>query len=196
MANVTLPTPQLPAYSLRPVPPLLPWLSDFHLSLVLPVAAYWLMSLIFWYISVRDLFRQYRIHTPAEFKQRNRVSAREVLRSVLIQQAVQTALGLLIGYLTSPGDSCGSEHYDIACLGWTSALCFPYCSLDVEASWYRRHCDLGEEPGAYFGGISAVAVSKLAFGAGCREWVCSVGDVGCEGYLLGGICETYDRVLC
>ena len=33
--------------------------------------------------------------------------------------------------------------------------------------------------------MSAVAVSKLAFGAGCREWVCSVGDVGCEGYLLG-----------
>ena len=145
MANVTLSTPQLPAYSLRPVPPLLPWLSDFHLSLVLPVAAYWLMSLIFWYISERDLFRQYRLHTPAEFKQRNRVSAREVLRSVLIQQAVQTALGLLIGYLTSPGDSCGSEQYDVAV--WAGrvrsvSLTIPWMlrllGIDVTAIWEKN----------------------------------------------------------
>ena len=72
------------------------------------------MSLISWYISVPNLFRQYRLHTPAEYKQRNHVSAREVLRSVLIQQTMQTALGLLIGYLTFPGNSCGSEQYDIA----------------------------------------------------------------------------------
>lgn len=114
MANETLCAPPLPAYTLQPVPPLLSWISDFHLSLLLPVAAYWLMSLLFWCISVYDLFSQYRLHTPTELKQRNRVSATEVLRTILAQQAIQTALGLLIGYLTSPGDFHGREQYDIA----------------------------------------------------------------------------------
>lgn len=117
MANHTLDLPDipvLPSYTLTPVQPLLPWISDFHLSLVLPVAAYWLMSLIFWYIDRKDLWSQYRLHTPEEFKQRNRVSQIEVLRSVIFQQAIQTGLGLLIGYMTSAGDSHGSEAYDVA----------------------------------------------------------------------------------
>ncbi|KAL8829967.1 MAG: hypothetical protein Q9170_005954 [Blastenia crenularia] len=104
----------LPSYTLKPVPRLLPWLSDFHLSLVLPIAAYWFMSLIFYYIDKKDYFSQYRLHTPEEFKQRNRVTAREVLRSVLLQQAIQTALGLFIGYVTVAGDFYGKEEYDVA----------------------------------------------------------------------------------
>lgn len=97
----------------HPIPPLVPWVSDFHLSLILPVAAYWFMSLIFWYIDKKDWWPQYRIHTPAEFKQRNRVSKGEVLRSVIFQQVIQTAVGLSIGYLTSPGDLQGREDYDV-----------------------------------------------------------------------------------
>ncbi|KAL9583701.1 MAG: hypothetical protein Q9203_004969 [Teloschistes exilis] len=31
-------------YTLRPLPPLLPWISDFHLSLLLPIAIHWLVS--------------------------------------------------------------------------------------------------------------------------------------------------------
>ncbi|KAI4123420.1 MAG: hypothetical protein LQ338_005273 [Usnochroma carphineum] len=103
-----------PTYSLKPVPPLVPWVSDFHLSLVLPVAAYWLMSLVFWHIDKKGYFSEYRLHTPEEFKQRNRVTVAEVLRSVLIQQAVQTALGLFLGWATDAGDLCGREEYDIA----------------------------------------------------------------------------------
>ncbi|KAL9601433.1 MAG: hypothetical protein Q9219_002499 [cf. Caloplaca sp. 3 TL-2023] len=120
MANETLdfcPVPPyastLPSYTLKPVPRLLPWLSDFHLSLVLPVAAYWLMSLIFWYIDKKDYFSKYRLHTPEEFKQRNRVTVAEVLRSVLFQQAVQTALGLFLGYVLDAGDFYGKEEHDV-----------------------------------------------------------------------------------
>ena len=105
--------PVPPLMSPQPVPPLVPWVSDFHLSLVLPVAAYWFMSLIFWYIDKKDWWSQYRIHTPAEFKQRNRVSVGEVLRSVILQQVIQTALGLSIGYLTSPGDLAADEDHDL-----------------------------------------------------------------------------------
>lgn len=120
MANQTVhDMPHPPTYTLTPVPPLLPWLSDFHLSLLLPIAAYWLMSLIFFLISAFDLFAQHRLHTPEEFKRRNRVSAAQVLRSVLLQQAIQTGLGLLIGYLTAPGDFRGREEYDVVLwAGW------------------------------------------------------------------------------
>ncbi|KAL8797644.1 MAG: hypothetical protein Q9182_007147 [Xanthomendoza sp. 2 TL-2023] len=78
------------------------------------VAAYWTVSLIFWYIDKKDYFSQYRIHTPEEFKQRNRVTVAEVLRSILLQQVVQTALGLTLGYLLDAGDFQGREDYDIA----------------------------------------------------------------------------------
>ncbi|KAL8876388.1 MAG: hypothetical protein Q9198_005407, partial [Flavoplaca austrocitrina] len=76
--------------------------------------AYWLVSFIFWYIDKKDYWSQYRIHTPEEFKQRNRVTVGEVLRSILLQQAVQTVLGLCLGYLTAAGDFHGREDYDIA----------------------------------------------------------------------------------
>ncbi|KAK3172878.1 hypothetical protein OEA41_006203 [Lepraria neglecta] len=72
------------------------------------------MSLTFHLIDKYDLWSQYRIHTPEEFKQRNRVSVREVLRSVIFQQAIQTALGLWIGYLTDPGDEVGREEFEVA----------------------------------------------------------------------------------
>ncbi len=114
MDNQTVTLPPLPSYSLKPVPRLVPWLSDFHLSLVLPVLAYWLMSLTFHLISTYNLFSKYRLHTPEEFKTRNRVTVGEVLRSIIFQQAIQTALGLWLGYLLEAGDYYGKEEYDIA----------------------------------------------------------------------------------
>ena len=114
MDNQTVTLPLLPAYTLEPVPRLVPWLSDFHLSLVLPVLAYWLMSLTFHLISTYDLFSKYRLHTPEEFKTRNRVTVGEVLRSILLQQAIQTALGLWLGYVLEAGDYYGKEEYEIA----------------------------------------------------------------------------------
>ncbi|KAI4105683.1 MAG: hypothetical protein L6R37_002582 [Teloschistes peruensis] len=103
-----------PSYTLEPVPRILPWLSDFHLSLVLPVAAYWFMSLLFFFIDKKDYFSQYRLHTPEEFKQRNRVTVAEVLRSVLFQQAIQTALGLFLGWAMDAGDFYGRDDYEVA----------------------------------------------------------------------------------
>ncbi|KAK0507607.1 hypothetical protein JMJ35_010130 [Cladonia borealis] len=114
MDNQTVTLPPLPAYTLKPVPRLVPWLSDFHLSLVLPVLAYWLMSLIFHLISTYNLFSKYRLHTPQEFKTRNRVTVGEVLRSIILQQTIQTALGLWLGYVLEAGDYYGKEEYDIA----------------------------------------------------------------------------------
>ena len=114
MDNQTVTLPPLPSYTLKPVPRLVPWLSDFHLSLVLPVLAYWLWSLIFHLISTYDLFSKYRLHTPQEFKTRNRVAVGEVLRSIILQQIIQTALGLWLGYVLEAGDYYGKEEHDIA----------------------------------------------------------------------------------
>ncbi|KAL8921721.1 MAG: hypothetical protein Q9172_003870 [Xanthocarpia lactea] len=79
-------------------------------EMMLAKIIYWLLIPLF----QKNYWRQYRIHTPEELKQRNRVTVGEVLRSILLQQAVQTALGLCLGYLTDAGDFQGRDDYDIA----------------------------------------------------------------------------------
>lgn len=127
MANITAPSnvsmmsdlPPLPSYTLSPVQPLISFIPDFYLSLILPVAAYWMVSLIFHYIDVMDIWPQYRLHTPAEILKRNHVSRYEVARDVIIQQIIQTAVGAILG-LTEPEEAIGKEDYDIAC--WATRL--------------------------------------------------------------------------
>jgi sphinganine C4-monooxygenase len=111
--------PPLPSYTVTPVPQLLPFISDFALSLVLPIAAYWAVSLFFHCIDVYDIWPQYRLHTPAEILSRNRASRYEVARDVIIQQVIQTVVGGLIG-LTEAADMLGKEEYDIA--RWATRL--------------------------------------------------------------------------
>jgi len=105
--------PPLPSYTLSPVPALVPFIPDFYLSLILPIAAYWITSLFFHYIDVMDVWPQYRLHTPAEILNRNHVSRYEVARDVIIQQIVQTVVGAILG-LTEPEEMMGKENYDVA----------------------------------------------------------------------------------
>jgi sphinganine C4-monooxygenase len=117
MSNATLAAtlPPLPTYDLTPRPPLLPVLSDKLLVVLLPIAAYWVMSLFFHYLDVNDYLPQYRLHTPSELLKRNRVSRYEVVRDVLLQQFIQALTGTLIA-MTEPDDMVGSEKYDITVL--------------------------------------------------------------------------------
>jgi sphinganine C4-monooxygenase len=127
MANTTsfsdpsgmLNLPPLPTYSMTPVKPLLPYVSDFLLSLILPIAAYWLLSMVFHYIDINDIWPQYRLHTPAEILKRNHVSRYEVARDVIIQQVIQTAMGAVLG-LTEPVEMEGKQEYDVA--RWATRL--------------------------------------------------------------------------
>ena len=105
--------PRLPSYQLTLLPPLLWPIPDKLLTLLLPIAAYWGLSMFFHWIDTMDYFPQYRLHTPAEVAKRNRVSRREVVRSVFIQQVVQTAVGWVLG-MTEPDDYFGKEQYDVA----------------------------------------------------------------------------------
>lgn len=105
--------PPLPDFQLVPLPPLVAPIPDKLFTLLLPIAAYWILSLFFHWIDVNDYFSSYRLHTPAEVLKRNRVSRWEVIRDVLIQQLVQTVVGTLLG-MTEPDDFRGKEGYDVA----------------------------------------------------------------------------------
>lgn len=121
MANITSPLnmstldnlPPLPSYTLVPQEPLLSFLPDFYLSLFLPIAAYWIVSLFFHCIDVLDICPQYRLHTPAEILKRNRVTRYEVARDVIIQQIIQTIVGAILD-MSEPEEMIGKTDYDIA----------------------------------------------------------------------------------
>ena len=115
MLNLTVSydLPPLPDYKLSPLPALVPPIPDKFLTLLLPVAAYWIVSLFFHYIDTHDYLPQYRLHTPAEVLKRNRVSTRDVVRDVVLQQIIQTIIGAILG-MTEPDDTIGKEDYDVA----------------------------------------------------------------------------------
>jgi sphinganine C4-monooxygenase len=111
--------PPLPSYTLSPAPPLLSFIPDFYLSLLLLPVVYWAVSLFFHFIDVWDVWPQYRLHTPAEILKRNHVSRYEVARDVIIQQVIQAIMGVVLG-LTEPEEVIGKEDYDIA--RWATRL--------------------------------------------------------------------------
>ncbi|KAG9230847.1 fatty acid hydroxylase superfamily-domain-containing protein [Amylocarpus encephaloides] len=105
----------LPSYSLYPRPALFSNITDFHLSLLLPVLAYWVLSLFYALVSYFNLFSRHRIHTPIEFQNRNRARLRDVLRSVILQQVLQTTWGLFLGHIVlGTEEMIGRESYDLA----------------------------------------------------------------------------------
>lgn len=111
--NISNELPALPEYHLTPLPPLIWPIPDKLLTLLLPIAAYWSLSMLFHWIDTKDYFPQYRLHTPAEVAKRNKVSRWEVVRDVVLQQIIQTAVGVLLG-MTEPDDFFGKEKYDVA----------------------------------------------------------------------------------
>ncbi|KAF1811467.1 sphingolipid hydroxylase [Eremomyces bilateralis CBS 781.70] len=105
--------PPLPSYTINPLPPLIPGVPDAYIALALPVIGYWVVSGIFHFIDIYDLFPQYRLHTPAEITSRNKVGRWEVFRAVIIQQVIQTVVGLMFSW-TDPPAMYGKEDYDVA----------------------------------------------------------------------------------
>lgn len=73
--------------------PLFSFISDQSLALLLPVIVYWVYSLAFHWISLKEFswFEKYRIHDKEE-ETRNRVSLPEVIKAVIIQQLLQVSI--------------------------------------------------------------------------------------------------------
>lgn len=110
--NGTFLVPQAPAVRLSPKPSLLSFISDGHLTLALPVIAYWAYGLFFHYLDTHDMFVRYRLHTPEELTKRNKCSLRAVIQSVMMQHVIQTFFGVVLEFF-QPGEMIGSESYDI-----------------------------------------------------------------------------------
>ncbi|KAG0632858.1 fatty acid hydroxylase superfamily-domain-containing protein [Tuber brumale] len=108
--STTSPSP--PASFLRPLPPLISGVPDSIVLVILPIAAYWALSLFFHFLDVHDLLASYRLHTPEEVLKRNHVTRREVVRDVIVQQVIQTIVGLAIG-VSEPEEMIGGEWWEI-----------------------------------------------------------------------------------
>lgn len=96
------------------ITPLLSWISDPNLALLLPIICYWTSGLFFHFIDQYELLEQYRIHTPEEVTRRNKCSFREVVRDVIKQHMMQTVLGLTLNYF-EPLNTTGHEAHEM----WT-----------------------------------------------------------------------------
>ena len=118
----------LPAYNLQPLPPLVPHVPDKYLTLILPIIAYWAFSLIFHYIDEKDLFPQYRLHTPVEVLNRNHVTRWDVVRDVVIQQIIQTIVGAALTVF-DPDQTTGKDDYNVAT--WAQRIRIAQHSLPI-----------------------------------------------------------------
>ena len=71
-------------------------LADHHLALAVIVIGYWALSILFHILDISDWkwLEKYRIHESEEVKARNLVTRAEVVRAVIVQQVIQTLVGL------------------------------------------------------------------------------------------------------
>ncbi|KAG7004446.1 sphingosine hydroxylase [Physcia stellaris] len=117
--NTTIPTNDFhsmsPSCTERPMQPLLFNVPDKYTIVILPVVAYWSLSLLFFALDEGGYLSKYKLHTPAEFLKRNRVSMRHVVQDVLIQHLFQTLLGSLLAWY-EPDSVTGCESRDV--LAW------------------------------------------------------------------------------
>ncbi|OOQ86443.1 putative sphinganine hydroxylase Sur2 [Penicillium brasilianum] len=118
-ASVAFDLPPLPTYTLSVREPLLPPVPDNVVALILPIIAYWGLSMVYHFIDVNGYFEQYRLHTPAEVLKRNKVTRWEVVRDVILQQVIQTIAGYGMSYFDAT-ETVGREEYDVAV--WATRL--------------------------------------------------------------------------
>lgn len=144
--------------------PLIPGTPDKYTILILPVIAYWTFSLAFHFCDEYDLLSKYKLHTPAEFLKRNRVSVRDVVKEVMIQHVMQTVLGGLIAF-HEPDELTGCEDQSIAawslyiqaCLNWISPL------VSITGFDSSGTADFLQAPGSGNFSIAAVALAKTLY---------------------------------
>ncbi|PPJ54323.1 hypothetical protein CBER1_06130 [Cercospora berteroae] len=94
----------------KPIEPLLNGISDYYLSLVVPIIAHWLTAGVYEAFRHFRIFEQYEIHTYEEEQVCNRVNRGQCLRGVVGIQVMQTLVGLLLGAVTA------EENLDHSCV--------------------------------------------------------------------------------
>ena len=90
--------------------PLLPFLSDAYLLLLLPTVAYWAYGFLFHWIEQRGYLAQYKLHTPTEILKRNKVPMSKVIGSIIFYQIVTTLLGFWLLRGSEPDLRVDADH--------------------------------------------------------------------------------------
>ncbi|KZP26681.1 hypothetical protein FIBSPDRAFT_887171 [Athelia psychrophila] len=78
-------------------PSLIPNISDTTSALAAPILAYWVLSLFFHALDMSGWkwLEKYRLHDSAEVKSKNLATRSQVIWAVILQQVIQTGLGLV-----------------------------------------------------------------------------------------------------
>ncbi|KAL9579800.1 MAG: hypothetical protein Q9212_004883, partial [Teloschistes hypoglaucus] len=102
-----------PLCVLVPQEPLLPWISDNILAILLPTVVYAVAGAFFHLLDVYELFGSYRIHPSQEELKRNHVTRWQCLQTVVRYHVMQIVIGLFLSYGNEPpmvGDQACKIH--------------------------------------------------------------------------------------
>lgn len=139
-------------------PPLIEGISDYTLSLVIPIVTHWVTSAFYEVLERFNLLQKYKLHSNAEETARNPISRVECLRGVLLvqvsfslcplalaclifkMQVLQTGLGIVLGYLSEEEIICNDDK-DVMIwanrvhgAGKMTMTLLSYCGLDAAAA--------------------------------------------------------------
>lgn len=97
LLSIITPSTLSPPFYWTHHPAVLSGISDKYLSLAIPVVLYWVYSLIFHAIDLAQIpyFEARRIHESPEVTKRNKATVLEVVKAVVVQHVIQTALGMV-----------------------------------------------------------------------------------------------------
>ncbi|KAL8735108.1 MAG: hypothetical protein Q9166_000984 [cf. Caloplaca sp. 2 TL-2023] len=113
--NTTIipPTSPSPSCTLLPQEPLLPWISDDVLAIILPTIVYAIAGAFFHLLDTYELFGNHKIHPTEDELKRNHVTRWECFKAVLRYHLMQISIGLLLNYGNGPtmlGDEACKIH--------------------------------------------------------------------------------------
>lgn len=101
--------------TLRPQPSLLPFISDGHLSIVLPTVIYVISSAFFHLLDDYNLLNSYRIHPSEDVLKRNHVTRWQCLKQVAGYHVMQITIGLALSWGEGPtmveSEACGISSW-------------------------------------------------------------------------------------
>lgn len=97
-----------------PQEPLVPWISDNVLAIILPTIVYAIAGGFFHVLDIYELFGGYRIHPSEDELKRNHVTRWECFKAVVRYHVMQISIGLALNYGNGPtmiGDEACKVHH-------------------------------------------------------------------------------------
>ncbi|OJJ48142.1 hypothetical protein ASPZODRAFT_92448 [Penicilliopsis zonata CBS 506.65] len=112
--------PPLSSYDVYEKAPLLSFVSDKALAIMLPPISYAVFSILWEWIDRSELLTKYKLYPPEEMTKRNRISKWECLRGVVAYHVMQIAVTVALTWNDDGKTYGGQEQFYI--LRWASKL--------------------------------------------------------------------------